>query len=236
MKFLIALLLGILTGTALFVLAMIYNPFMADRGISPLAVSDAEIIALNFSAVPANAIVFTNDGNSVQKPQPSKVQQLWEAPIRKTQAMATIMRDARGQTAGIGVKLSSLSERTRLLKGDALVDSVWYVYLPDRGSLFFQQSENYWTFLRDVGWPAYRNGANNWKGKWNGDLTAGPGVLGTALVTGGSGSFRGLTTEGVESLSAEAYSADQGPIAAGGRLLIELPDSAVEAETISAVE
>ncbi len=236
MKFLIALLLGIFTGTALFVLAMIYNPFMADRGISPLAVSDVEVFALNFSAVPADAIVFTNDGNSVQKPQPSKVQQLWEAPIRKTQAMATIMRNARGQTAGIGVKLSSLSERTRLLKGDALVDSVWYVYLPDRGSLFFQQSENYWTFLRDVGWPAYRNGANNWKGKWNGDLTAGPGVLGTALVTGGSGSFRGLTTEGVESLSAEAYSADQGPIAAGGRLLIELPDSAVEAETISAVE
>jgi len=236
MKFLIALLLGIITGAALFVLAMIYNPFMADRGISPLAVSDAEVFALNFSAVPADAIVFTNDGNSVQQPQPEKVQQLWEAPIRKTQAMATVMRDARGQTAGIGVKLSSLSERTRLLKGDALVDSVWYVYLPDRGSLFVQQSENYWTFLRDVGWPAYRNSANNWKGKWNGDLTAGPGVLGTALVTGGSGSFSGLTMEGVESLSAEAYSVDQGPISAGGRLLIELPDSAGEVETISSAE
>lgn len=236
MKFLIALLLGILSGTALFVLAMIYNPFLADRGISPLAVSDAEVFALNFSAVPSDAIVFTNDGNSVRKPQPAKVQQLWEAPIRKTQAMATVMRDARGQTAGIGVKLSSLSEQTRLLKGDALVDSVWYLYLPDRGSLFLQQSENYWTFLRDVSWPAYRNGANNWKGKWNGNLTAGPGALGTARVTGGSGSFRGLTMEGVESLFADAYSADQGPISADGRLLIELPASAVESETISSAE
>ena len=236
MKFLIALLLGILTGAALFVLAMIYNPFLADRGISPLAVSDVEVFALKFSAVPSQAIVFTNNGTSVQKPQPAKVQQLWEAPIRKTQAMATIMRDARGQTAGIGVKLSSLSERTRLLQGDALVDSVWYVYLPNRGSLFVRQSENYWTFLRDVGWPAYRNGANNWKGKWNGDLTAGPGALGTAMVTGGSGEFRGLTMEAVESLSAEAYSADEGPISASGRLLIELPDSAVEAETRSAAE
>lgn len=236
MKFLIALLLGMVTGAALFALAMIYNPFLADRGISPLAVSDAEVFTLNFSAVPSNAIVFTNDGNSVRKPQPSKVQQLWEAPIRKTHAMATIMRDARGNTAGIGVKLSSLSERTRLLQGDALVDSVWYVYLPARGSLFIRQSENYWTFLRDVGWPALRNGANNWKGKWNGDLTSGPGALGTAMVTGGSGTFRGLTMEGVESLSAEAYSADQGPISATGRLLIELPDSVIEAETASAAE
>ena len=236
MKYLIVLLLGILAGAALFVLAMIYNPFLTDRGISPLAVTNAEVFALNYSAVPADAIVFTNDGISVQKPQPSKVQQLWEAPIRKTQAMATIMRDARNQTAGIGVKLSSLSERTRLLQGDALVDSVWYVYLPDRGSLFVQQSENYWTFLRDVAWSAYRSGAKNWKGKWNGDLTAGPGVLGTALVTGGGGSFRGLTMEGVESLSAEAYSADLGPISAVGRLLIEIPDKVDETEAVSAAE
>lgn len=236
MKFLIALMLGMLTGAALFGLAMIYNPFLADRGINPLAVTDAEVFALSFSAVPSDSIVFTNDGNSVQKPQPSKVQQLWEAPIRKTQAMATVMRDARGQTAGIGVKFGSLSERTHLLQGDALVNSVWYVYLPNRGSLFVQQSENYWTFLRDVGWPAYRNGANSWKGKWNGDLTAGPGTLGTALVTGGSGSFRGLTTEGVESLSAEAYSIEQGPISAAGRLLIELPDDTVDAEAVSAAD
>lgn len=230
MKFLIALLLGVVAGAALFLLTLIYNPFIADRKISPLAVSSDEIVALNFSAVPANAIVFTNDGNSIQKPHPAKVQQLWEAPIRQTQAMATVMRDARSQTAGIGIKFSSLSEQTQLLRGDALVDSVWYVYLPERGSLFIQQSENYWSFLREVGWPAYRSGAKNWKGKWIGDLTAGPGVLGTARVTGGTGPFRGLEMEGVESLSAEAYSADSGPISAEGRILIEVPRTAVEAE------
>ena len=230
MKFLIALLVGLLVGAALFVLAMIYNPFVTERGISPLAVSKSEIVALNFSAVPSDAIVFTNDGESQLKPHPAKVQQLWEAPIRKTQAMATIMHDARNQTAGIGVKFSSLSERTRLLQGDALVDSVWLVYLPGRGSLFIEQSENYWTFLREVGWPAYRNGANNWKGDWIGDLTAGPGALGTALVTGGTGMFRGLTMEGVETLSAQAYSADDGPLSANGRLLIELPDTVVDAD------
>ena len=41
--------------------------------------------------------------------------------------------------AGLGIKFSSRSERTALLKGDAIVDSVWYVYLPGRGSLFIEQ-------------------------------------------------------------------------------------------------
>lgn len=236
MKPLITLLLGMLVGVALFGLTMLYNPFIADRGISPLSVSSSELVALNYSAVPSDAIIFTNDGDSLQKPFPEKVLQLWEAPIRKTSAMTTVMRDGRSQTAGIGIKFSSLSERTQLLKGDALVDSVWYVYLPKRGSLFLQQSENYWPFLRDVGWPAFRSGANNWKGSWIGDLTAGPGVLGTALVTGGSGSFRDLQMDGVESLSAHAFSADHGPISAEGRILIEMPDTVVELEPAAAVD
>lgn len=224
MKYLITLVLGVLVGAAIFVAGMIYNPFIIDRGLSPLSVTDSELITLNFSGVPSDAIVFTNDGGSRTKPYPEKVLQLWEAPIRLTSSMATVMRDARSRTAGIGVKFSSLSEQTRLLKGEALVDSVWYLYLPGRGSLFMEQSENYWSFLREVVFPAYRSSANNWKGVWLGDLTAGPGALGTATVTGGSGSLQGVKMEGMESLSARAFSVDDGPIAAEGRLLIELPE------------
>jgi hypothetical protein len=223
MKYLIALVLGLLVGATVFVAGMIYNPFIAKHGLSPLSVTDSEVMTLNFSSVPSNSILFTNDGESQRKPYPEKVLQLWEAPIRQTSAMATVMRDARSQTAGIGVKLSSLSERTRLLQGEALVDSVWYIYLPGRGSLFIEQSENYWTFLREVSLPAYRSSANIWKGAWLDDLTAGPGALGTAAVTGGAGSLQGLKMQGVESLSAQAYSVNDGLISAEGRLLIEMP-------------
>ena len=236
MKYLITLTFGLLLGVALFAAGMVYNPFIAHRGLSPLSVTDAEIISLNFSSVPSDAIVFTNNGDSRIKPYPEKVLQLWEAPIRLTSVMTTVMRDARSETAGIGVKFSSHSERTRLLRGEALVDSVWYLYLPGRGSLFIEQSENYWTFLREVGFPAYRSSANNWKGNWLGDLTVGPGALGTAAVTGGSGSLQGLKMQGLESLTARAYSIDEGPVSAEGRLLIEMPQ-AVESfadETTSA--
>jgi len=225
MKYLISLSLGLLVGAVIFAAGMVYNPFLLDRGLSPLSVSESEIISLNFSGVPADAIVYTNDGNSRLKPFPEKVLQLWEPSIRQTSAMATVMRDARSRTAGIGIKFSSRSERTRLLRGEAIVDSVWYVYLPDHGSLFIEQFENYWTFLREVVLPAWRSSANNWKGTWLGDLTAGPGALGTAAVTGGTGSFDGLKMEGLESLTVTAYSIDHGPVAAEGRLLIEMPDS-----------
>lgn len=223
MKYAIALLLGLLCGAVIFTAGVIYNPFVADRGLSPLSVTDAEVLTLNFSAVPSDAIVFTNDGESRAEPFPDKVLQLWEAPIRLTSVMTTVMRDARSQTAGIGIKFSSLSEKTRLLQGQALVDSAWYLYLPGRGTLFMEQSENYWAFIREVGLPAYQSSAKSWKGTWLGDLTAGPGPLGTATVTGGSGSLKGVRMEGTESLAARAYSLEDGLIAADGRLLIELP-------------
>lgn len=224
MKYLVSLLLGLVIGAALLVIGVIYNPFLSNRSLSPLSVTEAEVLTLGFSAAPRDSIVYTNNGEATPRPVPPKVLQLWEPPIRLTSAMVTMMRDGRGQPAGLGVKFSSRSEKTALLQGDALVDSVWYVYLPGRGSLFLEQSENYWSFLRDVVVPAYRSSANNWKGSWIGDLTNGPGALGVAAVTGGSGIFRGLETIAVESLNAHAFSTDSGLLAGEGRLIIELPD------------
>ena len=151
MKYVIALVLGFIAGLILFVVGLIYNPFIGARGLSPLSVTDARVMALNYSTVPTDSIVFTNDGESVNPPHPEKVLQLWEAPIRLTSTMTTVLRDARDQVAGIGIKFTSQSESTRLLSGEAIADSVWYIYLPEHGSLFVQQTENYWTFLREVG-------------------------------------------------------------------------------------
>jgi len=232
MRYLVVLLVGMLVGISMFVAALIYNPFMADRRLSPLSVADAEVMSLGYTNVASESIVFTNDGESRQRPHPAKVLQLWEAPIRLTSMMTTVIQDARGQTAGIGVKFSSRSEKTRLLNGEALVDSAWYIYLPGRGSLFIEQSENFWPFIREVAFPAWRSSANKWKGTWLGDMTAGPGALGTARVTGGAGNLRGLDTTGVESLSARAYSADDGLVSAEGRLLVELPSIVADDDSL----
>jgi Tfp pilus assembly protein PilZ len=225
MKYVVSLLLGLVVGAALFVAGLIYNPFIAARGLSPLSVTNAETITLSFANVPAESIAYTNDGESLHNPHPERVLQLWEPPIRSTSAMATVMRDARGRVAGIGVKFSSDSESTRLLKGEAIIDSAWYVYLPEHGSLFIEQTENYFPLIREVAFPAWRSSASSWRGNWLGDLTVGPGALGTAAVTGGSGRVKGLRMEGVESISVRAFSADVGLVSSEGRLIIAMPEN-----------
>ncbi len=180
-------------------------------------------MSLSYDGVPRRSIAFTNDGKSRLTPYPAGVPWLREASIEQSSALLTVMRDTRGQPAALGLKFSSRSEKTHLIAGEALVDSDWYVYLPGQGSLFIEQSENYWPYLKSVVIPAYRNSANSWKGSWFGNLTAGPGATGTARVTGSSGFFRGRKMSAVESLSVEAYSADTGPVAAEGRLLVEVP-------------
>ncbi len=231
MKYIVSLLIGMLVGVVICGLTLMYNPFIADRGLSPISVSGAEVMSLGYTVVPSETIAYTNDGESIQTPHPVKVAQLWEAPIRQTTAMAVLLHDARNQPTGVGVKVSSLSDTSQLFSGDAIVDSVWYVFLPEEGGMFITQTENYWAFLQEVAIPAWRSSANNWRGTWLGDLTAGPGALGTAAVTGTSGRYRGLEMEAVESLSVRAFSSDTGFVSAEGRLLIELPAQVVDAPT-----
>lgn len=232
MKYVVALVLGLIIGAAILAVGVVYNPFTVDRVLSPLSVTEAQVIVLKFSRVPAENLVYTNNGDSVPSPYPEKVLQLWEAPIRKTSAMATVMRDARNQPAGIGIKISSLSESTHLLRGEAIVDSIWYVYAPQHGSMFIQQTENYLPFVREVAFPAWKSAANSWRGTWMGNMTSGPGALGMAAVSGGSGRVKGLDLDGVETLSVRAFSADAGFVAAEGQLLIELPKPSDDKEDV----
>ena len=223
MKYVVALVVGIVTGAALFAVGLTYNPLFGNEELSPLAVTDSQTVILGYPVVTTETIVFTNDGESRVRPHPEKVLQLWEAPIRQTSVMAVTLWDSRNQTAGLGYKFASTSESTRLIEGQAIVDSVWYVYLPGRGSLFIEQTENYWDFLRDIVLPAYRSSADTWRGHWRGNMTAGPGALGTARISGGSGDFSGHSMLGVESMSINAWRVDRGVISGEGQLAIELP-------------
>ncbi len=228
MKYLLSLIIGFLTGVALFAVAVVYNPFISQQVLSPLAVTDAQTVTLSYSGVAADGIIFTNNGESRIDPHPEKVLQLWEASIRKTSAKAVVMRDGRNRVAGIGIKLVSASEESQLLAGKAQVDSVWYVYLPGRGSFFVEQTENYWSYIRDIVVPAYRSSADTWTGSWLGNMTSGPAALGMAKVTGGSGEFAEMEMLGVESMTVRTWRVDNGLLAAEGRLIIELPTVALE--------
>jgi hypothetical protein len=221
-KYIAGLLLGIVLGALAAAALLYFNPLAARNPLSPLSVSNNNMLSLGYSAVPTDSIVYTNNGESRVQPYPEKVRELWEAPIRHSEVLVTVIMDSRNDPAGIGIKFSSDSERTRLINGEALVDSAWHIHLVERGSLFVEQTENYWNFMRHIIVPAHWSSANHWKGVWNGNMTSGPGALGTAAVSGGTGEFAGLESEAAEALHASAYSVSQGPVAMDGRLTIDI--------------
>jgi len=223
MRYLLVLVGGMLLGLVVLTVVVYYNPLTGGNNLSPLSVTDNEVVRLSYSAAAQDTLVYTNDGESRVAPHPPRVLQLWEPTVRLTTATVNVLADSRGQVAGLGVKFSSHSENTNVLNGEVLVNSVWHVYLPGRGSFFIEQAENYWDYIHEVVVPAHRSSGDNWRGTWLGNLTSGPGALGTAWVAGGSGRFESMDTEAVEALSAKAYSVDIGPVAMTGELSIEMP-------------
>ncbi|MGI9199484.1 MAG: hypothetical protein ACR2QL_00395 [Woeseiaceae bacterium] len=214
---------GMFFGLVVVAVVVFYNPFVTKQGLSPLSVTENEVIHLSYSVAAQDTIIHTNDGESRIAPNPPRVEQLWEPTVRNTTVTLNVLDDSRGRMAGIGVKFSSESELTSIPRGKAMVDAVWHIYLPQRGSMFIQQTENYWAYIQDIVMPAYRSSGDNWRGIWLKNITDGPGTLGTALVAGGSGRFAGLDSSAVEALSAKAYTVDLGPVAMTGELTIELP-------------
>jgi hypothetical protein len=230
MKYVISLLLGALLGASLFLLALYYNPFAAQSTISPLSITQDRVINLSYSAVASDAILYTDDGESIIATHPDRVADLWELAIIDTRIFVTTLRSARGEVVGIGFKISSDSEQTSLINAKAEVNSVWHVYLPGQGTFLVDQSENYWSYIHDIVIPARWSSGDNWKGSFHKIMTSGPGALGIARVTGGSGEFAGQSTEAVESLTASAYSALEGPVSMNGNLTVVAPVTAANSE------
>ncbi len=223
MKYAISMGLGLITGAVLFALGLFYNPFVGQPSVSPLAVTDERVVDLSFSAVPADAILYTDHGETIVAPRPERVAELWEPAVYNTTLFVTLLEDSRGGTAGVGIKFQSDSEATKILEGEALANSVWHVYLPGKGTMLIDQTENYWSYIRDVVIPARWSSGNNWRGSFHRVMTSGPGSLGTARVSGGSGILSGIITESVESLTAAGYSAATGPVSMSGSLTISIP-------------
>lgn len=225
MKYLVSLLLGLAAGALLFAFLLYVNPLAKGKTISPLSVTESSQLELSYAAVPGDAIAWVNSGQTVVDSYPERVQDLWEPTIENSEIIVTLLKNSRGEPVGVGVKFSTTSEQTGLLRGEFPVNSAWHVWLAGRGGLLIDQNENRWPFLREVVMPAYLSSADSWRGSWYGIMTIGPGALGTGRLTGGSGDFAAVSGEAVEAMNAKAYSASSGPVAIEGRLTLSVPNA-----------
>ena len=230
MKYAISLVLGFLVGAVVFVVGLYLNPFSGQATVSPLSVTSERVIDLSFSAVPGDGVLYTDHGETVVTPHPERIAELWEPAVHETSIHVTKVESSRGEFAGIGIKFSSRSEQTAIVKGDVIANSAWHLYLPGQGTLLIDQTENFWSYIRGVVIPARTSAGDNWVGSFHTITTNGPGSLGTARVTGGSGLFDGMTSESVEALTARGYSANSGPVSVDGNLTVELAELAAASE------
>ncbi len=230
MKYLISLLIGTLIGAALFVAGMYFNPFAEQPAVSPIAVSSEEQLAFTYSAVPGESILYTDNGDSIINTHPDRVAELWEPTLLDTHIVVTLLDNSRGEAVGLGIKFSSDSEQTALINSQVLVNSVWHIYLSGQGTMLVDQIENFWSYMREIVVPAGWSSGDSWKGSFFRIMTQGPGALGTARVTGGSGIFAGMSSEAVESLTVRAYSTINGPVWMRGRLTITVPATVREGD------
>ena len=135
-KYLLALAGGFVSGMVIIAIMVFYNPMVESNILSPLSVTENEVVRLSYSVAAEDTLLYTNNGESQIEPSPAKVLQLWEPTIVSTTATVNLLEDSRGRPAGIGVKFSSHSDKTSILNGKALANSVWHIYLPGRGSVF----------------------------------------------------------------------------------------------------
>ena len=230
MKYVASLLLGIVVGVALFAIGMYYNPFAEQLMVSPLAVSNEKQLEFSFTAVPGQTILYTDSGETSVSTHPDRVAELWEPTIVDTRFAVTLLDGGRGEVAALGIKFSTDSEQTELINARALVNSAWHIYVPGQGTLYVDQIENYWSYLQEIVVPARWSSGDNWMGSYFRIVTDGPGALGTARVTGGTGNFAGMSSEAVETLTARAYSANEGLVSANGSLTISLRQTTDDSE------
>ena len=219
----ISMLGGILAGIVLFVLGIYFNPVTGRPLISPLTISKDPVMDLHYSTVKEAGLLFTNKKQNSSKIYPANVLELSEPALRDTGVLVTLLQDTAGNVVGLGIKMLSKSETTALITGAAIANSIWHIYLRNRGTIMIAQTENYWPYIRDVVIPAHLNSERSWQGRFHHITTNGPETLGTARVSGGNGLFTDLTTSSVESLTVAHYSSETGSVTLDGNLKIVIP-------------
>lgn len=222
MKYVGALLGGVITGAILFILLVYFNPLIKAKTVSPITAADNRKFDLVYSGTPGESILWTESGETNVSLRPPLVKTLSEPAIRETKLLVSMLQNSRGKIVGLGIKYETAAQETGFLNGVYPFNSTWHIWLLQRGGLMIEQKENHWSLFRDVVLPAKMSSSNSWRGGWYGILTSGPRQTGAAKVTGGSGNLAGLEGDAVEAINARAYSADTGPVAVEGRLTVSL--------------
>ena len=228
MKYVVSLLLGFVLGAAMVAAALYYNPLTRENVRVPLTAAAGASLEFFYGSKDGDTILRTNHSRRLLARVPEDIPDLWEPALKGVSVWLTVLRDVDRLPVGLGLRMSALSEDTRLLTGDVLLDSAWNVHLPGRGSFFIDTVDDVWPLARAVVLPAWRAPDKQWRGSFSTDLTVGPSPTHVGHMVGSSGDFQGLAGDSRESISLSAFSLQEGRTDMHGSLLIADIDRAFQ--------
>lgn len=185
MKYLVALLAGLVGGGAIGAAALYVNP-LTQAGTDTLEVESA---VLEFALPGIDALVVTHGGSSTLPRKPRGVPELWESGIADLGLTVLTLDDGEGSgSRAVASRIRVPSPATDLLLGGAIVTDYWLVTVPGQGSFFAHVDNNLWPFIKDVLLPVRYLG-QAMQGPVDYAPTVGPAANRSAAVYGGTGRF-----------------------------------------------
>lgn len=206
MKTLIAFAVGIALGLAAAAGLVYLNPLYAQNDPVPINANADWSLTISTDGHFGGALVHTHSESLPLPRVPADVEELWHPAHKGVHAFVHAFENQSGELVGVGVKFAAISEESRVLPTQLLLDSDWSVLLPGAGSFFVSQTENYWPFTRAVILPAMKNNQRQWAGTFEGDTTVGPSGTLEAIMIGASGVLRGQRGVAKEAITASRVS------------------------------
>jgi len=199
MKYVVALVVGLLAGAALAAALIYFNPLTRSQA-EP---RDGAGWSFGYSLAAAETWLSTHDDRLDLPLVPEGVELLWEGGIKGTLLAAMPLSGGPGAGGAAASRISVPSPATELLRAGVVVDDHWLISIPGQGSFFVHSVSNQWPLLRDtvvrVDW--LRQGFTG--GRYS--PTRGPEAAG-ASVFGLTGELGGRRGRGRERVSLERYS------------------------------
>ncbi|HZF30450.1 MAG TPA: hypothetical protein VE907_15140 [Gammaproteobacteria bacterium] len=192
MKYLFAMIVGLLLGAAAAGGVLYYNPLTESSGPEPAAADRA----LHYD-LPAQVLGVSLGERALLPTLGSRDTALWEDTIDRTALLGLVLQDDANRPAAVASRLLAGSARTDLLLRGVVLSDYWLLTIPDEGTLFVRVDTNVWPFLKQTLLPVWFFD-RPWQGPVEYRPTAGPGAQNTAIVIGATGRFSGVEGSAVE--------------------------------------
>lgn len=220
MKYIAALIAGIVVGAAVAVLFVVKSPY------TPTTDSRLSDPTLTLTPTSSGSVQILNSATGYPwlRQQPASALKPEVAGARTSVQVFSAPTDVTG-VPSYAVRFAALSNNGKPINGELAEESVWHVVVPGYGSLIIGGTDNLWAFAREAAMPLVRQ--QDWRGNAQIRTT---GLQGTesADVLGVSGAFVEATGRAEYLQRVRSVSLTQGT-AFEGQLRVEMrfPESQV---------